>query len=330
MLLAYPNAGRGMNSHPTPQVNCPGCIIELLRNNKRFASFKLLQQFDSDRLALSHIYNEEGCLLHFYVAQPLDADSSLYIEFLKLILLKSDKLDVVNAAGETPLAVALRRFNYCAAQMLMRAGALMPAMPIAGKTSLHWLCSNKAYLERLESLYARRQINDPSFELIKKALLPATPVSLKEQVIKKWGTCLLNKKLIPELQAAALYNQLQQTKNFDDRLLTQLPKISLELLKNKILIGSDLGGRVNATDEQGNSPLHVMYPHACPEVAFFLVRAGAHRLAKNSHGLTPADVVSASCKRNCHLEDCPLSRSLREYLAEPEMVLKRVERRLAN
>lgn len=307
--------GQGMLHHSPIEPNCVGCLLSLLRANKTFVAYKLLQKFDS-QVDISACQPGGSTLMHYYVAHQFQEN------FMTLLLSKRANLEVLNSKGYTCLMKALMRDNYNAARMLANAGANTNVLfPRTQRTPLHVLCENQRFLQEVEGLLCRGQSDHPSLQFLKKLFLPASPLSLKELIVKKHCNLLLQpqifKKLVAELQVEVLHALLQQTMIFDDRYLSLIENVEiLQLFQYKIeqKSGSDLP--VNKKDWVGNTPLHLLAKNIYHRVAFFLVCNGADRLIKNNEGLVPCDVPGDLLRFHRPVQGC---------LSQPQEVLKKID-----
>src|SRR5262249_5162833 len=63
----------------------------------------------------------------------------------------------------------------------------------------------------------------------------------------------------------------------------------------------DLGGNINAANQQGDTALHIAAGLAANRVVQFLVEHGADLQAKNKNGQTPLGVATAAPARDARL-----------------------------
>ena len=227
--------------------------------------------------------------------------------------------------------VALRAHNYKAAYLLIEAGALVdPVCLNLQRTCLHWLCVNTAYLREFASQYDSRGDLSALLKLAQALITPKVPLSLKALAAKKIATDCINKitadNCIPELRIELIFCLLQYSKRFDRTHLSLISHKKYDALsmKQRIEQGMLADSRINQKDKDGNTPLHLAAQvHAHPEFAFFLVSRGADRLIKNKEGQTPLQVAQkVVCNRNV----CEYCDVLKEYLAQPQLVLKEIDR----
>jgi ankyrin repeat protein len=315
--------------HPNPQPHCVSCILGLVNNGKYFAAYKLLQQFDPRINDVSMSQDDGQMLLHRFVALNLTRQKEFpaYLErnFIQLLIEKGSNIEEHDAKNDTCLMVALKNGNYNAARCLINAGAntnlLFSAMC---QTPLHRLCANPRFVAEIDGILGQNKSEHFRLCWVNRLVLPSSPLSLKELVLKKHYSLLLSlpifTKLIPELKVEVLHAVLQQTVIFDDRylyLITHKSEI-LTLLYYKIINGWCRDSKINAQDINGNTVLHMLPRGTHPRVALFLVSNGADRLIKNSSGYT-----CAQPERD--LAFAPFERQLQEYLSQPQKLLDKIK-----
>lgn len=305
-----------------------------LIGSRNFAAYEYVKNLPRSA-HMSYVLPGGNTVLHCLVSCKLDPQTHGFEfekNFITLLIERGADIEARNINGLTPFMMALLHSNFNAAFVLANAGALTNGIfNDSGSTPLHILCADHQYMRGVENALCVDQPNHPRLKLLKKILLPATPLPLKDLIIRKYARDFFYAPcfhaLTPEIQVDILCATMQQSWVFDwDRfsILAHNPELLNDLRRKIIHEDTKYDEKINKKDHSGNTPLHLLYNKACahPRVAIFLVCHGAGRLISNNQEVRPWDAKQSDVSM------WPAQRLLQEYLLQPQRLLVEIDKML--